>query len=128
MKFRENQPIYLQIANLFCDNILIKAWKADEKIPSVREVAVKMEVNPNTAMRAYFFLQERDIIYNKRGIGYFVSPEGFNKTLSMRRETFIKEELPAIFKTMKLLNLSCHDLEGINKNSSMDTDNNPILN
>ncbi len=127
MEFHENQPIYMQIANLFCDNILIKAWKADEKIPSVRETAIKMEVNPNTAMRAYSFLQERDIIYNKRGIGYFVSPEGFNKTLSMIRDTFINEELPVVFKTMKLLGLTCSDMERLYENSSTENDTNPEL-
>ena len=75
MEFRENQPIYMQIADYFCNNILSTEWKQDEKIPSVREVAVIMEVNPNTAMRAYTYLQEKEIIYNKRGIGYFVAPE-----------------------------------------------------
>lgn len=128
MEFRENQPIYMQIANWFCDNILIKAWKTDEKIPSVREIAIKMEVNPNTAMRAYSFLQEKDIIYNKRGIGYFVSPEGFKKTLSMRKDTFIKDELPVIFKTMELLGLTCQELEKIYKKSDIENDNNFIIN
>ncbi len=111
MEFLDNQPIYMQIADYFCENILTREWKEEEKIPSVREVAVLMEVNPNTAMRAYTFLQELDIIYNKRGIGYYVSTNGFEKVLAMKRESFIKKDVPKLFKTMNLLNLNCTDLE-----------------
>ena len=128
MEFRENQPIYMQIADYFCNNILSTEWKQDEKIPSVREVAVIMEVNPNTAMRAYTYLQEKEIIYNKRGIGYFVAPEGYQRALTMRKEAFIKDDLPVIFKTMELLNLSCKEMEMIYKGYNTDNENNITLN
>ena len=72
MEFREPQAIYLQIAEYVCEKILLKIWTTDQKIPSVRELAVDLEVNPNTVMRAYEFLQNREIIYNKRGIGFFI--------------------------------------------------------
>jgi GntR family transcriptional regulator len=111
MEFTNSQPIYLQIAGYFCENILSKEWAEDQKIPSVREIAVLMEVNPNTAMRAYTFLQEKDIIYNKRGIGYFVSASGFDKALAMRRDDFFKKEVPQVFRTMVLLNVGCAELE-----------------
>ena len=118
MEFADNQPIYLQIADYFCENILTKEWKEDQKIPSVREIAVLMEVNPNTAMRAYTFLQEKEIIYNKRGIGYFVSADGFDKALAMRREDFFRKEVPQFVKTMSLLGLSCTDLEQFISNAA----------
>ena len=113
MEFIENQPIYMQIADNFCENILLQNWKANERIPSVRDIAVTMEVNPNTAMRAFVYLQEKDIIYNKRGIGYFVTEEGYQKALELKRAEFIERDLPVLMKTMKLLDISCKEMEEI---------------
>lgn len=113
MEFIEKQPIYMQIADHFCENILLDKWKANERIPSVRDIAVAMEVNPNTAMRAFIYLQDRGIIYNKRGIGYFVSEDGYRKALNLKREEFIEKEIPGFFRTMKLLNFTCREIEEI---------------
>ena len=117
MEFTENQPIYMQIADIFCENILLGKWKTNERIPSVREVAVQMEVNPNTAMRAYVYLQDKEIIFNKRGIGYFVSEEGHRKAMELKREEFIEKDLPVVMRTMKLLDISCHEMEDLYKES-----------
>ncbi len=111
MEFRDDQAIYLQIADSFCENILLKKWKALDRIPSVREVAVEIEVNPNTVMRTFTYLQEKGIIFNKRGIGYFVSEDGFQKTKALRKENFITNELPRFFKAMDLLNLTLEDID-----------------
>lgn len=111
MEFLDKKPIYQQISDYFCENILLKIWKENEKIPSVREIAVILEVNPNTAMRAFIELQDLGIIYNKRGIGYFVSEDGNSKALLYKKEIFIKKELPAFLKAMNLLGLSCNDVE-----------------
>lgn len=111
MEFNDSQAIYLQIADYFCENILQKKWQEGEKIPSVREIAVKVEVNPNTAMRTFSYLQEQGIIFNKRGIGYFVADSGFQKTLQLKKEQFIKEELPKTFRNMDLLGLDLADID-----------------
>lgn len=111
MEFSDNQAIYLQIADHFCENILLKKWNPGDRIPSVREMAVNIEVNPNTVMRTFNYLQEQGIIFNKRGIGYFVSEDGFQKTKALRKENFIKQELPNFFKEMELLNLSMDDIK-----------------
>ncbi len=111
MEFTDKQPIYVQISDYFCDNIISRQWKENDKIPSVREVAVSLEVNPNTAMRSFTFLQEKEIIYNKRGIGYFVAENGYEKALEMRKEVFKNKELPLIFKSMLLLNIDCAEIE-----------------
>ena len=66
MEFREKEAIYMQIADEFAVKILLSKWKADEKVPSVRQLAIELEVNPNTVMRTYAYLQENNIIYNKR--------------------------------------------------------------
>mgnify|MGYP002651976314 FL=1 len=111
MEFKDNQAIYLQIADLFCENILTDKWRPGDRIPSVREMAVSVEVNPNTVMRTFAYLQEKGIIYNKRGIGYFVADDGFNKTKNLKKEDFIDHELPEFFKAMELLNVTIEDLE-----------------
>ena len=69
MEFKEKQAIYLQIGEHISETILRKQWEEGEKIPSVREMAMSIEVNPNTVMRTYSYLQDRGIIFNKRGIG-----------------------------------------------------------
>ncbi len=111
MEFNENQAIYMQIADLFCENILQKKWKTGEKIPSIREIAVKVEVNPNTALRTFNYLQEHGIIYNKRGIGYFLADDGFEKTLELKKQQFVQEELPKMFRMLDLVNLTFKDLD-----------------
>ena len=111
MDFHKNQAIYLQIGDLICENILTEKWREGEKIPSVREMAVSIEVNPNTVMRTYAHLQEQGIIYNKRGIGYFVADDAYKETLDIMKMNFITNELPQMFKTMKVLNMTFGDLQ-----------------
>jgi GntR family transcriptional regulator len=73
-------------------------------------MAVSTEVNPNTVMRTFNYLQEKGIIYNKRGIGYFVADDGFEKTRTLRKENFVNLELPNIFMQMRLLRVSMDDV------------------
>lgn len=110
MEFREDQAIYLQIADLFCENILLQKWSPGDRIPSVREMAVNIEVNPNTVMRTFNYLQEKGIIFNKRGIGYFVADDGLHKTRSLRKEDFVSTELPRFFRAMSILGLTLDDM------------------
>ena len=103
MDFKETQAIYLQIVDLVCDHIVTGKWKAQERIPSVRELGVQLEVNPNTVMRAYDYLQAREIICNKRGVGFFVTEGASKQITESRREEFVGTELPDIFRRMSLL-------------------------
>ena len=115
MEFKKNQTIYLQIADFICENILTHKWPEEEKIFSVRELAAQIEVNPNTIMRTFSHLQEMGIIYNKRGIGYFVSQGASKKIKDMQKLEFIKQELPEVFKKMELLQIDFVELEEIYK-------------
>ena len=110
MQFRESSAIYLQIADYICERILLKEWKGGERIPSVRELAVQLEVNPNTVMRTYEFLQGQNIIYNQRGIGYFVSPDAIDNAMQYRKTEFIEKELPNIFRNMYMLGMDLEEL------------------
>ncbi len=111
MEFHAQKAIFLQIADLLTDGIMEEKWKVDERIPSVREFATSLEVNPNTVMRAYSYLQDQEIIANKRGIGFFVSPNANHKIIAIKREEFIELEVPRISKMMKLLDLSFDELK-----------------
>ncbi len=111
MEFRENEAIYLQIAAYVSENILLAVWPAEQKIASVRDLAVELQVNPNTVMRTYEFLQNQGIIYNKRGIGFFVAPEAISKIKAYRKERFLQQDLPLFFKNMYLLEISLADIQ-----------------
>lgn len=110
MDFKDTQAIYMQIADLICDNIVTGKWKEGERIPSVREFGVQLEVNPNTVMRAYDGLQGKEVIYNKRGIGYFVGEGARRKILTEKRTDFMEKELPLLFRRMYLLDVSPEDI------------------
>ncbi len=110
MQFEPTQPIYLQISALVCENILLGTWKEEDRIPSIREMAVETEVNPNTVMRTYTHLQDREIIQNKRGIGYFVTQGAVDRTREIKREEFVAHELPRVFRTMELLGMTLGEL------------------
>lgn len=111
MQFRDSNAIYLQIADYICEKILLKHWKPDERIPAVRELAMQLEVNPNTVMRTYDFLQQQHIIYNQRGIGFFVGPDAVKHTMQFRKTEFMEKELPAIFRAMYLLGMDVDELK-----------------
>lgn len=111
MQFRESRAIYLQIADFICEHILLKKWKTEERIPAVRELAVQLEVNPNTVMRTYEFLQGQNIIYNQRGIGYFVSADAIKHATQYRKAEFIEKELPNIFRNIYLLDMEIDELK-----------------
>lgn len=110
MNFKESKAIYLQIADRICDEILLGQYDEDGRIPSVREYAAVVEVNANTAMRSYDYLQSQGIIYNKRGIGYFVSPGACGLILSLRRDYFLKEEADYFFKQLYTLGIAPDEL------------------
>lgn len=111
IEFKDNQAIYLQIADQFVENILQRKWTSGDKIPSIRDTAVEFEVNPNTTLRTFNYLQEKGIIFNKRGLGYFVADDGYEKTKVLKKEQFLEEELPSLFNSMQLLGISFSDLE-----------------
>lgn len=110
MEFKDNEAIYLQIAGLVCENILTGKWTAGQKILSVRDLAVELEVNPNTVMRSYDLLQELKIVYNRRGQGLFVAEDGLEKAIVWRKQNFMEQYLPDFFKNIFLLGISMEEM------------------
>lgn len=106
MEFNSEKSIYLQICDSFFERILNGELTGDSRIPSVREYGAEIGVNPNTVMRSYERMTADGIIYNRRGIGYFISPDAKEKVFEKQRKDFIEQELPAFIKRMKLLKIS----------------------
>lgn len=111
MEFKDKQSIYIQIADYVCEQILLGQWPLGERIPSVRDLAATLEVNPNTVVRTYDFLQGKDIIVNQRGIGYSATDNAQELIKAYLKERFLDSELPDFFKTMYLLDISVADLQ-----------------
>lgn len=111
MEFREKQAIYIQIAEYVCEQILLDKWHLGDKALSIRDLAVLMEVNPNTVQRAYDFLQQREIITNKRGVGYFIEENAMERIQTFRREQFIQNELPVFFRNLYLLKMDFTEIK-----------------
>ena len=110
MNFTNDKAIYIQMADRLMDEILADKYKDDDRIPSVREYAVLLEVNTNTAVKAYDELARVNIIYNKRGLGYFVTPGAKKQILKERKKEFMKERLPELFRQMQLLGITIDDI------------------
>ncbi len=117
MQFLTNQAIYLQIADFICEKILQNVWAPQQKIPSIRELAVQIEVNPNTVAKTYSFLESMKIIAKERGIGYFVDIQAQKNILKIKRELFYQQELPLFLKKMALLKISFKELQSLLKKS-----------
>jgi len=110
MEFNQNQAIYLQIGDYICEQILLGKWNEGDRILSVRELGVELQVNPNTVLRTFDFLQTNEIIFNKRGVGYFVMENAKTKIIDYRRKQFLELELPILFKNMDILGMTITDL------------------
>ena len=110
MEFKAHQPIYLQIYLHICEMILNGKYKIGDKILSVREMAIEVGVNPNTVMRSYELLQNKNIIINQRGIGFNVSENAKEIILEEQKKQFIEAELPEIIKKIKMFVISIEDI------------------
>ena len=77
----------------------------------MRELAAEIGVNPNTVTKSYQALLDREIIENQRGLGYFVAVDAKKRIVEQLRAEFARDELPRLFRTMRMLGLQPKDLE-----------------
>lgn len=110
MTFNNDKAIYIQMADRLCDDILAGTYSDNDRVPSVREYAVSLEVNTNTAVKAYDQLARDGIIYNRRGLGYFVTPGARDSIMQARRKAFLDTTLPSLFRDMRLLGIGIDDI------------------
>jgi len=111
MEFKNTKSIFLQIADNLVERMMNGTHPPGDKIPSVREFAAEMGVNPNTILRTYNDLQMRQIIENKRGIGYYVAPDAQERIRDWKKEEFFTSELPGIIRQMTMLGITYNDLK-----------------
>lgn len=121
MEYSSTQPIYLQIVNWVLEQILSENWKAGEKVMSVRELAVHFEVNANTVMRSYDYLQNNRILMNKRGIGFFVAENAVEIIKTLRKKQFMEEEVPVFLKHLRLLDIDIQEIINLYNVNSVKT-------
>lgn len=110
MDISTNKPIYQQITDYCLGRIMGGKWVTDERIPSVKELSVEMTVNNRTVLKAYDDLQADGIIYQKRGLGYYVSADARERILTRQREEFFSTTVPELKRQMKLLDISAEQL------------------
>lgn len=110
MQFKQNKAIYLQIAELIMDDIMCGRHVEEERLPSVREYAAQMEVNVNTCVKTYDWLQTNGIIYTKRGLGYFVCEGARAVVMNLKRNDFLGEMLPDVARQMMVLGISIEEM------------------
>lgn len=111
MNFRSPTPIFLQIAEHIIQLVISENWKEGDRIPSVRDFAADVEVNPNTVVRTYNLLSQEGIISNKRGVGYFLNKNAKKLSTAYLKKQFVNEELPYLIKMMKTLEINFEDLK-----------------
>lgn len=90
LDYKDRRPLYEQIVDKFSDMILKGVLKPDEKLPSVRNLAMELSINPNTIQRAYMELEHKGFLYSVKGRGNFVSD---SSVLKEERRQEIKEKL-----------------------------------
>lgn len=110
MEFKDNKPIYLQIAEVICNQILSGEHPEGERLPSVRDYAVQMEVNVNTVVRSFDWLAQQEIIFQRRGLGFFVSEGAGNLISYVRRKDFFEQQLPELFDSMRTLGITLEEV------------------
>lgn len=100
----------MQIYELILSRIASTEWAEGERIPSVRELGATLVVNPNTVMRTFERLTDEGLIFNRRGIGYFVAEGAKARAAQLARERFIVEQLPPLLARMKSIGMTAEEL------------------
>ncbi len=108
--WRDDLPIWKQIKDRLQGAIMDETYKEGDAIPSVRQLALDLKVNPLTISRAFQELVDEGLIEKRRGLGMFVAPNVAQSLLARERENFIKNEWPEILKRIDALGLSKKDL------------------
>lgn len=108
--FDDRQPIYQQIADKIKEDILSGALREDEQIMSTNQYAAFYRINPATAAKGFHQLLDEGILYKRRGIGMFVSPDARERLRSQRRERFFDTVVEPMIAQARLLDIPLADV------------------
>lgn len=101
---------FTHIIDYITEGILSGRFSEEERIPSVRDMAVLMQVAPNTVVHAYEKLTARELIYTQRGVGFYISTGATERVRSQRKALFMEETIPQIRREVKLIGISDDEL------------------
>lgn len=116
MEYNDNQPIWLQIYDLMCARIAEGKYPAGERIPSIRELAVEMQVNPNTIVRVYERMESDKMIANRRGVGYFTTDTALTTINEVWRKEFIDNDVPQFIQRMEQFGVGIEEFNRLYQN------------
>lgn len=108
LEFNNREPIYVQLIERLRDDIISGNLKKGEKLPSIRDYANKVMVNPNTVQKVYSELEIKNYIFSKRGIGYYVSED--DQFIRDKRENYLDKEIEKFLNKMKFLGFSNEEI------------------
>lgn len=115
--FSTDRPIFLQVADYCNRQILSGAWQPEQRVPSTKELAIALGVNNRTVMKAYDDLSDSGIIYQRRGMGYFVAPDAVACMQTQLRREFFENDMPALAARMRMAGVTPEQIaEWLNKN------------
>ena len=104
-QFNDSEPIFIQIRQRIVAMILKKTVAEGEALPSVRQIAAELSVNPLTVTKAYQSLVDSGVVESRRGMGMYVNPGARAKLLAQERATFLAEDWPRIVARIRALDL-----------------------
>ncbi|MGN7763826.1 GntR family transcriptional regulator [Paenibacillus sp. 22594] len=108
IEFDNNQPIYLQIMNYMKGEIVTGKLKPSDKIPSVRELAAELQINPNTVQRTFQELEREEIVETRRGMGRYVT--GNEQTILTIKKEMAQDVLERFFRGMQELGFQSEEI------------------
>lgn len=106
----EDQPIYRQLRDRIVASILDGSLKEGEALPSVRNVAMDMQINPITASKAYQELVAEGLVEKKRGLGMFIIDGAQDRLRQAEQRKFLEEEWPRIVERIHAMGLDVAEL------------------
>lgn len=110
IEFSDNKPIYRQIVDYACNLILEGKWEPGNRVPSVRELAADLGVNSRTVLKAMEELQDMEVIFSRRGMGFSLADDAPEKVRGQMRRDFFETTVPALRAEMKVLDISIEAL------------------
>lgn len=116
LDLNSDKSIYIQIAELIENDILLGNLKEEDQAPSTNQFAKIYNINPATARKGLNLLVDEDILYKRRGMGMFVSPGARKIILKKRQNTFFKDILPEIITEANRLEISVDEIIKFIKN------------
>ncbi|UQU66187.1 GntR family transcriptional regulator [Couchioplanes caeruleus] len=109
--FDDRSPIYLQIANRIKDEVLSGTLKEDDQVMSTNQYAAFYQINPATAAKGFAQLVDEGVLYKKRGIGMFVTPDAREKLRTRRRERFFADVVDPMLAEARMIGVSLEEIK-----------------